>query len=108
MCRCSLCGPISRNEADFDITFGREDRSLQICRWCVQDLVLFGFKSNQIVGLHHDPKKRSLEFILGRAFSPSIATQSSSLATVKTAHFMLEQSCIHVKTMTVTAGGQHK
>jgi len=75
---CSLCGFISHNKADFSVSFGKEDRSMQVCRWCERDLALLNFKSNQVVRLHDGQKRRSLEFILGRAFSPSIATQSSS------------------------------
>jgi heme oxygenase len=51
MCRCNICGPVSRNEADFDVSIGREDRLLRVCRWCSQDLTLFGVKVNQKVGL---------------------------------------------------------
>ena len=51
MCRCNICGPVPRNEADFDVSIGREDRLLRVCRWCSQDLTLFGVKVNQKVGL---------------------------------------------------------
>jgi len=51
MCRCSLCGPISHNEADFDVSVGSEDRSLQVCRWCEEDLTLLGVRLNQVVKL---------------------------------------------------------
>jgi len=105
---CSLCGPISHNQADFDISFGKEDRSIQVCRWCGQDLALFGFKPNQVVRLHHGQKKRSLELILGPVFSSSIATQSPLLATAKAAHFTLRQSSLHRAPMTLTLGGQRK
>ena len=51
MCKCNLCGPISRNEADFDVSIGREDRLLRVCRWCEEDLSLFGVRLNQVVKL---------------------------------------------------------
>ena len=51
MCRCNICGPVSRNEADFDVSIGREDRLLRVCRWCQQDLTLFGVRLNQVVRL---------------------------------------------------------
>ena len=51
MCRCCLCGPVSRNEADFEVSIGREDRLLRVCRWCEEDLSLFGVKLNQVVKL---------------------------------------------------------
>lgn len=51
MCRCSLCGPATGNEADFSLSFGSEDREIKVCRWCKQDLSLFGVRFNQVVGL---------------------------------------------------------
>jgi hypothetical protein len=51
MCRCNICGPVSRNEAAFDVSIGREDRLLRVCRWCEQDLTLFGVRLNQVVKL---------------------------------------------------------
>jgi hypothetical protein len=51
MCRCRLCGPVSHNEADFEVGYGREDRLLRVCRYCEQDLTLFGLRLNQVVRL---------------------------------------------------------
>jgi hypothetical protein len=51
MCRCNICGPVSRNEADFEVSISREDRLLRVCRWCEQDLTLFGVKLNRVVKL---------------------------------------------------------
>lgn len=51
MCRCSLCGIVSHNEADFDVSFGREDRSMKVCRFCEHDLTLLGVKIKQTVRL---------------------------------------------------------
>jgi len=48
---CKLCGPVTRNEAEFAITYGLEDRLLLVCRWCQQDLTLLGFNANQVVHL---------------------------------------------------------
>ena len=78
---CSLCGFISRNKADFSVSFGKEDRSMQVCRWCERDLALLNFKSNQVVWLHDGQKKRSLKLVLGRAFSLTIAPQPPCLST---------------------------
>lgn len=51
MCKCRLCGPISHNEADFDVSVGSQDRLLRVCRSCEQDLTLFGVRLNQVVCL---------------------------------------------------------
>jgi hypothetical protein len=51
MLKCALCGPISHNVADFEVSYGAMDRSLHVCRWCEQDLELLGFRSNQVVRL---------------------------------------------------------
>jgi len=51
MCRCGLCGPVTSNEADFAVSFGRDDREVRVCRWCEQDLTLFGLRLNQVVRL---------------------------------------------------------
>jgi hypothetical protein len=51
MCRCSLCFPFTHHEAEFAVSYGREDRLLRVCRWCEQDLTLFGLKANQVVRL---------------------------------------------------------
>jgi hypothetical protein len=70
MCKCNLCGPISHNEADFDVSIGREDRLLRVCRWCEQDLTLFGVRLNQVVKL---PRVRIpvnlLAVVLGPVYS---------------------------------------
>jgi hypothetical protein len=65
MCRCNICGPVSRNEADFDVSIGREDRLLRVCRWCSQDLTLFGVRLNQVVKLpwHALEKHRILRIV---------------------------------------------
>jgi len=51
MCRCGLCGPVTSNEADFAVSFGRDDREVRVCRWCEEDLTLFGVRLNQVVRL---------------------------------------------------------
>jgi hypothetical protein len=58
MCRCWLCGPISHNDADFAVSFGSEDRLLNVCRYCEQDLELFGMRLNQIVRLEPSKPRR--------------------------------------------------
>jgi len=61
MLRCTLCGPISRNQADFTISVGKEDCPMEVCRWCEQDLRLLGFKFNQVVRLPRSSLRRILE-----------------------------------------------
>lgn len=52
MLRCSLCGLITRNKAEFLVSYGNHDNhTLKICKWCLQDLKLLGFNSNQIIRL---------------------------------------------------------
>jgi hypothetical protein len=51
MCRCWLCGPVSHNEAEFEVSYGYMDRLLRVCRYCEQDLTLFGLRLNQVVRL---------------------------------------------------------
>jgi hypothetical protein len=54
MLRCVLCGPVSRNPVDFEISYGAAERYLQVCRWCMEDLELLGFRSNQVIRLRLD------------------------------------------------------
>jgi len=49
MCRCSLCGPVMDHEADYSVSFGKFDRELHICKWCKEDLSLFGIRFNQVI-----------------------------------------------------------
>jgi hypothetical protein len=51
MCKCWLCGPVSHHEAEYAVSYGREDRLLRVCRYCEQDLTLFGLRLNQVVRL---------------------------------------------------------
>lgn len=51
MCKCWLCAPVSHNEAEFEVTYGSMDRLLRVCRYCEQDLTLFGLRLNQVVRL---------------------------------------------------------
>jgi len=51
MCKCWLCWCITRNEAEYAVSYGREDRLLRVCRYCEQDLTLFGVRLNQVVRL---------------------------------------------------------
>jgi hypothetical protein len=51
MCRCSLCFSFTHHEAEYAVSYGREDRLLRVCRWCEQDLTLFGLRLNQVVRL---------------------------------------------------------
>ena len=51
MSHCMLCFPFTHNEADFAVTFGKDDKTLKVCRYCQQDLTLLGFNANQIIRL---------------------------------------------------------
>jgi hypothetical protein len=51
MCKCWLCWCITRNEAEYAVSYGREDRLLRVCRYCQEDLTLFGLRLNQVVRL---------------------------------------------------------
>jgi hypothetical protein len=51
MCRCSLYFPFTHHEAEYAVSYGREDRLLRVCRYCEQDLTLFGLRLNQVVRL---------------------------------------------------------
>lgn len=51
MPKCALCGPISHNPADFAVSYGLLDQLLQVCRYCLEDLQLLGFRCNQVVRL---------------------------------------------------------
>ena len=56
MCHCSLCFPVTRHEADFVVSFGVQDRKLEICKWCEEDLSAFGMRINQTVALPKPPR----------------------------------------------------
>lgn len=64
MCRCWLCGPVSHNEADFEVSYGVADRILRVCRWCEQDLQQLGFRANQIVRLPKPQRPRSISLAM--------------------------------------------
>ena len=72
MCRCGLCGPVTSNEADFAVSFGRDDREVRVCRWCEEDLELFGVRINQIVRLEPSKPRRHFPLsllVLGPVYS---------------------------------------
>jgi hypothetical protein len=72
MCRCGLCGPVTSNEADFAVSFGRVDREVRVCRWCEEDLEIFGVRLNQIVRLEPSKPRRHFPLsliVLGPVYS---------------------------------------
>jgi len=72
MCRCGLCGPVTSNEADFAVSFGRDDREVRVCRWCEEDLEIFGVRLNQIVRLEPSKPRRHFPLsliVLGPVYS---------------------------------------
>jgi hypothetical protein len=59
MSKCGLCFSITGHEADYALTFGKEERVLKLCRYCRQDLALLGFNDNQTIRLEASkPLKR--------------------------------------------------
>jgi hypothetical protein len=48
---CILCGPVSHNQVDFEISYGALDCLLRVCRYCREDLELLGFRHNQVIRL---------------------------------------------------------
>lgn len=67
MLKCVLCGPISHNQADFEVFYGPRNELLRVCRWCEQDLKLLGFRSTQVIRL---PKVRIPLVSLVEVFRP--------------------------------------
>ena len=67
MLKCTLCGPISSNMADFEVFYGPNNRLLRVCRWCEQDLELLGFRSTQVIRL---PRVRIPTVSLVEVFGP--------------------------------------
>ena len=68
MCKCWLCWYITRNEAEYAVSYGREDRLLRVCRYCEQDLTLFGLRLNQVVRLP-SVAKRLVTVVCGSGLS---------------------------------------
>ena len=67
MIRCVLYSSVSHNFVDFEISYGAMDRCLQVCRHCMEDLELLGFRSNQVVRL---PRVRIPVISLLEVFGP--------------------------------------
>ena len=72
MSKCWLCGPVSHNEADFTVGIGSEDCDLNVCRWCEEDLELYGVRINQIIRLEPSKPRHhfQLSSVLGPVYSP--------------------------------------
>ena len=51
MSRCRLCFSVMRHEAEYVLTFGKDERVLEVCRYCREDLALLGFRANRVVRL---------------------------------------------------------
>lgn len=68
---CALCGPQTGNNAQFEVSWGRYDEKLlHVCRWCLQDLKLFGFAFNQVLPFRtqRSHKVARLPAVLGTCF----------------------------------------
>ncbi len=59
MVRCTLCFSFTGNMAEYTVTFGCRDEMLQVCRWCLQDLRLLGFKANQVIRLAYEGQPKT-------------------------------------------------
>jgi hypothetical protein len=69
MGRCKLCYAFTHNRADYVVTFGNEERELCVCKWCLQDLMLLGFKANKVMRLTRaKPCNRALQASLAYSF----------------------------------------
>ena len=51
MSKCGLCFSVTGHEADYALTFGKDERVLKVCRYCHEDLTLLGFRASQVVCL---------------------------------------------------------
>ena len=60
--KCMLCWLVTHNQADYTVTFGNQQRVLHVCKWCMQDLRLLGFKANQIICLVKPLRSRIARF----------------------------------------------
>ena len=49
MSKCGLCFPVTGHQADYALTFGKDERILKVCRYCREDLTLLGFNANQTI-----------------------------------------------------------
>jgi len=49
--KCMLCWLVTHNQADYALTFGKDDRQLKVCRYCREDLTLLSFNANQTIRL---------------------------------------------------------
>jgi len=66
MRQCKLCYPFTYNKADYVVTFGNEERELCVCKWCLQDLILLGFKANQVTRLTRaKPRNQAASGLIG-------------------------------------------
>jgi len=68
MSKCRLCFPMTGNEADYALTFGKDERTLKVCRYCHGDLTLMCFNANQTIRLETSKRlkpKISWLWILG-------------------------------------------
>ena len=51
MFKCMLCFSVTGHDADFVLVFGRGERVLRVCHFCLEDLRLLGFKADKVVRL---------------------------------------------------------
>jgi hypothetical protein len=75
--KCVLCGPQTGNNAQFEVSWGRYDEKLlHVCRWCLQDLKLFGFAFNQVLPFRTQRSHQvaRLPAVLGACFETAMVT----------------------------------
>ena len=72
MSKCRLCFPITGHEADYALTFWKDDRTLKVCRYCREDLTLLGFRASQVVRLEASKQSCAVPYaliVLGPVYS---------------------------------------
>jgi hypothetical protein len=74
MFKCGLCFSVTGHEADYALTFGKDELVLEVCRYCFEDLTLLGFRANHVVRLEASkPFRESLSLrhlvVLGSVYT---------------------------------------
>lgn len=74
MSKRRLSFPVTGNEADYALTFGEDERILEVCRYRREDLTLLGFRASQVVRLEDaEPFRERLSLrrlvVLGPVFT---------------------------------------
>jgi len=79
MCKCGLCFCVTGHEADYALTFGKDELVLEVCRYCFEDLTLLGFGANRLVCLEASKHVRRIPLgllVLGPVYSLLLEAES--------------------------------